>query len=353
MKYAVALSGGVDSTMAAYLIQESGSEVLGVTMLLDAKDGSAKKKENDTLRQARLVAEELGIAHHVLDLSGGFDEMVKKYFICEYSNGRTPNPCVVCNSRIKFGLLLSKALELGCDKIVTGHFARIIENGGSLHLAEGLDKKYDQSYFLCRVDADLFSYVDFPLGDKTKKWVQRRASKLGFSSAGRSSSQDICFLGEDQDYRTFLKKNDAGRFSHGNIVNTSGSVVGTHKGASSYTIGQRRGLGLSRPSARYVIGIDTHNNLLTVGTRNDAMKKIIRVDNVKMFSKVNKSRSFVSFVKIRYNSSPKKAQIKFENDSLALIEFFEPQFAPAPGQAAVFYDKELVIGSGWIKEALD
>jgi tRNA-specific 2-thiouridylase len=306
----------------------------------------------EAVQLARSVAEDLDIPHYVIDLSKEFAEIVKTYFGQEYSRGRTPNPCIYCNSKIKFGYLLQKARELGAEKVATGHFARLTEKGGKYYLAEGVDKQRDQSYFLYDIPKDTLAFVEFPLGGYSKEHIRELAMEQGFMTADRESSQDICFTTAEGDYRTFLKKQGVEAFEPGDILDVKGNVIGKHEGIASYTVGQRRGIGIAMPEPIYVLKIDPEENTITVGSRESAMENKIRVAgfNWLTIDKLNSPKTFD--VKIRYGGNRAKALLTPWGEDEAIVEFDQPQFAPTPGQAAVFYTGDIVAGGAWIEESL-
>ncbi|MGB2599578.1 MAG: tRNA 2-thiouridine(34) synthase MnmA [Candidatus Omnitrophota bacterium] len=358
MRAVVAMSGGVDSSVAALEMKRKGYEVIGITIKTWPKEECGTVGEKlccslEAIQFARSVTEDIGIPHYVVDLSREFAEIVKKYFAEEYSRGRTPNPCIYCNSKIKFGFLLQKARELGAEKIATGHFAQICEKDGEYYLAEALDKWRDQSYFLYDIPKDTLPFVEFPLGKHSKERVREAAMEHGFMTAERESSQDICFTTAEGDYRTFLQKQGVEAFEPGDIVDIGGNVIGQHKGIASYTVGQRRGLGIAMKEPVYVLKIDPERNVITVGPKEHAMNKKIRVAGFNWLTIDKLDRPLDLEVKIRYNSKRAPALITPWGDDEAIAEFKEPQFAPAPGQAAVFYDGEIVVGGAWIEEVLE
>jgi len=299
------------------------------------------------------VAEDLDIPYYVINLSKEFASEVTGYFIEEYARGRTPNPCIYCNSRIKFGYLYKRALAVGAERIATGHYARIIQNDGRYFLAEGKDKNKDQSYFLYDISRDTLPFVDFPLGDYTKDDVRDIALEHGFMTARRAESQDICFASAEGDYRGYLMKSGLEGFSPGNILDEDGRVVGEHEGIAFYTIGQRRGLGVAMGEPVFVLKIDPSENTITVGSRDRSMRNKIRVSGLNWLIDRPEAEGAAEFLtKIRYASVKAPALVTPHGDDEVIVEFKEPQFAPTPGQAAVFYDGEIVAGGGWIEEVL-
>ncbi|MFH1411048.1 MAG: tRNA 2-thiouridine(34) synthase MnmA [Candidatus Omnitrophota bacterium] len=358
MRVVAAMSGGVDSSVAAFLMKREGREVIGVTIKTWPKEecGGGDDKmccSLDSIQYARSAAEDMGIPYYVVDLSKEFAEKIKKYFVEEYARGRTPSPCVYCNSKIKFGCLLKKAREMGAQRIATGHYARIIKRGGKCFLAEAVNGQGDQSYFLYDIPKEELMYLDFPLGELTKKEVVEIARGENFMSAEKKPSQDICFASGAGGYKKYLEKTAPDIFVPGDIVNAAGKKIAEHKGIAGYTVGQRHGLGIGSHEALYVTKIDAKNNAVTVSGRENAMKSRLRVKgfNWLIMDELNRPRSFGT--RIRYNSKKAEARVVPKGRDEAIIEFSEPQFAPAPGQAAVFYEDEIVAGGAWIEEALE
>lgn len=358
MRIVVAMSGGVDSSVAALELKKKGHELIGATIKTWPKEecGAGWDKlccSLEAVQYARSVAEGLEIPYYVFDLSKEFAEEVKNYFVEEYIRGRTPNPCIYCNSRIKFGYLLEKARALGAEKIATGHYARIIELDGRCYLAEAKDKWRDQSYFLYDISRETLPLIEFPLGAFTKEKVREIAAGQEFMTAHRRSSQDVCFATAEGSYREYL--NGLGVYASlpGDVLDTSGKVIGKHKGITAYTVGQRRGIGIAMPEPVYVLKIDPENNTITVGSRPDAMNRKIRVTGFNWLTGERFDDPKRLATKIRYNSKKAEAVLTPCGDDDAIVEFKEPQFAPTPGQAAVFYDGEIVAGGAWIAEVLE
>jgi len=362
MRIAVAMSGGVDSSVAAFILKKKGYDLSAFTIKTwrdefekESEPANDEKKakiccSQEAIKHARYTAERLKIPHRVVDLSKEFSEKIEKYFIDEYISGRTPNPCVYCNSRIKFGDCLNKLRANGVSKIATGHYARILTRSGNYYLAQGKDKKYDQSYFLCDVSKEMFPFIEFPLGDMKKSEVIKIARENGLLSAERKSSQDICFVSKGKGYGEYFSAGGIQKaFIPGDVINVSGEILGKHKGIAFYTVGQRRGLGIAGQNATYVLKIDAKNNVITIGEKKDAMKTTIRLTGLKWLisEKARKGRNFL--VKIRYNSAESEGIIEDLSADKCVVRFKKPQFAPAPGQAAVFYKDDIVAGSGWIE----
>jgi len=357
MRIAAAMSGGVDSSVTAYELKKKGHEVIGVTIKTWPKESGELTGERlccslEAVQLARSVCEDLDIPFHVIDLSEEFAKEVAGYFMREYEMGRTPNPCIYCNSRIKFGYFLKKARELGAEKIATGHYARVISADGHCYLAEGVDKKKDQSYFLYDIPRETLASIEFPLGGCTKDEVRRIAEAQGFVTAYQPSSQDICFVSEKGDYRGYLHEKGVKAFTPGSILDTEGRVVGEHKGIAGYTVGQRKGLGSALGEPAYVIKIDPANNTIVVGDKEDAMHGKVRIGGINRLTLDKFDRPERLEVKIRYASGKAPAIVTPKGEDEAVVEFEKDQFAPTPGQAAVFYREEIVVGGGWIEEVL-
>ncbi|MFH0762874.1 MAG: tRNA 2-thiouridine(34) synthase MnmA [Candidatus Omnitrophota bacterium] len=350
---AVAMSGGVDSSVAAALLKEEGYEVIGITMCFNFACCSRAAIED-----ARRVAHKLGIRHYVLNMQKALDEYVIKDFCRQYLRGRTPNPCVRCNQYIKFGRLLKKASSLGAKYLATGHYARIEEVHSPQStvyrkrylLKKAKDRKKDQSYFLYRLNQGQLRQILFPLGNYTKEQVRKLAVKFGLAVADKPDSQEICFL-PGKDYREFLAGQAKDKIKPGPIVDGQGNILGEHRGIAFYTIGQRQGLGIARGFALYITAIDSRKNQLVAGRKEEAEKSEFLVDKAHFIFKKPKKKIAVK-VKIRYNHQEASALVwPFGRRWKAC--FKKPQFAITSGQSAVFYDKEVVLGGGIINRALE
>lgn len=340
MKVAVLMSGGVDSTVAACLLKERGYEVKGLTMVsLDASVGEKAQK----------AARAVGIEHQVVDMKDIFKEKVIDYFCQAYEKGETPNPCVECNKYIKFGRLLDIALGLGCEKVATGHYARVeYDEERKRHLLRrGKDINKDQSYFLYGLTQKQLSRILFPLGDFTKSEVREIARGYGLEVAESKESQEVCFI--EGDYRDFLK----GRVTctPGEFVDLGGKVIGRHKGIPFYTIGQRKGLGLSMGKPVYVLDLDLENNRIVVDEEKYLFRRVLYAaePNFIMFDELQDEIRVLA--KVRYRSSLSWATVSREGEKVR-VEFDEPQRAITKGQSVVFYQGEYVVGGGIIAEVL-
>jgi len=349
------MSGGVDSSVAAALYKEQGHEVIGMTMQIwdyskfDAPDGETFGTccSLDDVYDARRVAESLDIPFYVVNFEDYFKEMVIDPFCNDYFNGRTPNPCILCNQVLKFEILLRRARELQADILATGHYAQIEEQDGVYHLVKGVDSQKDQSYFLFTLTQEQMQMVRFPLGGMTKDEVRDHASRLGLRVAEKPESQDICFV-PDGDYVRFLEEERGSGALDGDIVHVSGQVVGQHKGIYRYTIGQRKGLGIAWPEPLFVVGIDAERKQVVVGEKQHLARGEFNVYSSN-WSIVKPDGEINAACRIRYRHQEVPARIEPLGDNRARIILEKPQNGVTPGQAAVFYQGNEVIGGGWIE----
>ena len=355
---AVAMSGGVDSSLTAALLAEQGYKVIGITMLLTEEGRSetvnvAAGEEPDCVRDAKKVAAALGIEHHTVDFRQEFQANVIDYFLSEYAKGRTPNPCVMCNPSMKFGLLLDKARELGADFLATGHYARIgqLENGRYV-VKKGLDEHKDQSYALHRLPQSSLQHILLPLGDMTKERVRDLAEKMDLPVAHKAESQEICFVPHD-DYKAFLQKHRPKCLRKGNIVNDEGKVLGRHNGVPLYTIGQRKGLGIAASEPLYVHKLDMRRNEVVVGGNSSVFAKGLLASDANWIAMDQLEDGMEFGAKIRYGKREAQARLSMQADGLLKVEFAEPQRAVTPGQFVVFYDGDVLVGGAMIERAIN
>ena len=347
-KAMIAMSGGVDSSVAAFLMQTDGFSCCGGTLLLcdEALTGQATPSP---ATDARAVADRLGIPFYTFDAREDFKCHVVEPFIGAYEAGLTPNPCIFCNQRIKFDLLLEKALSLGCRYIVTGHYARIRqdEKTGRYLLYKAPDRQKDQSYFLAGLNQYQLAHCKFPLGELTKEQVRAIAQEQGFINARKKDSQDICFI-PGGDYVAFMERYRGRPYPEGAYLDANGKEVGRHKGAVAYTLGQRKGLGIAMGTPVYVCGKDMQANTVTVGAEELLFSTELVADNWNFFPFEALSAPIRATAKVRYRHEPQPATVYPMENGKARVVFDAPQRAITPGQAVVLYDGDLVIGSGTI-----
>ena len=346
----VAMSGGVDSSVAAALLQEQGYEVIGLTMHhwdAASADNQSESCSNSAVAKAKSIAEQLDIPFHAVNLEVDFRQQVIVPFCQEYFSGKTPNPCIVCNKKIKFGLLLDKALELGADYLATGHYVSLAEQGGHTLIRKGIDGKKDQSYFLFSLTQQQLCRCIFPLGKYNKQQVREQASRFGLQIADKDESQDICFI-PDGDYVGFLENQEGSGKSGGEIVHISGRVLGSHRGVYRYTIGQRKGLGIGWTEPLYVVGINTEKKRVIVAEK-EHLNRADMVVKQCSWSIAPPAGSFSTTCQIRYRHTAVDAVVETLSETEVKVTFTQPQSGITPGQAAVFYQGDLVIGGGWIQ----
>ena len=351
-KALIAMSGGVDSSVAAYLMKEAGYDCIGVTMkLYDNEDIGMEQEKTccslSDIEDARSVAVKLGIPYYVFNFKADFKEKVIDNFIESYRCGMTPNPCIECNRHLKFAHLWQKARELQCDVVGTGHYARITEDGQGYHLLKGKDSAKDQSYVLYSLTQEQLAHTCFPLGGYTKEEIRRIAEEQGFFNAAKKDSQDICFI-PDGDYRSFIEKTTGQSSQPGDFVDKDGNVLGTHKGYYCYTIGQRRGLGISAPQSLYVTEIRPEENKVVLGSNDDLFHSHLTADNFNWIEEVRPDE--VIKARIRYHQVEKEATARVTQDGRVEVDFLEPQRAITKGQSVVLYRGDAVVGGGRIIE---
>lgn len=349
MRALVAMSGGVDSSVAAALMLEEGYDVVGVTLKQwEGIDGSMPTAGCCTLadaEDARRVAAQLGIPYYVLDYVEEFTRAVVEPFAEAYLSGITPNPCIECNRRVRFAALLDRTKELGCDVLVTGHHARVEHHDGVYRLRKAVDHTKDQSYVLHMLDQEALARIRLPIGEMTKSNVRARAAEMGLRTASKPDSQDICFVASG-DYREFLASRHREVVAPGDVLDTDGEVVGRHGGTAGFTIGQRKGLGVAVGSARYVVDITPTDQTITIGTYEDLLTGRCVVEEMSLTHKPPSIGDTVG-VKVRYRSEPVDATVVGTGDRWE-FSFDEPQVRPAPGQSLVMYEGEFVLGGGII-----
>ena len=356
-KVLMAMSGGIDSTMASLLLHEGGYEVIGITMKTwDYESSGGNKKETgccslDSINDARKLAVDCGFPHMILDIREEFGDYIIDNFVDEYIAGRTPNPCVLCNTHIKWEALLKRADMLGCDYIATGHYAQVREENGRYVVSKGLDENKDQSYVLWGLSQDCLKRTIFPMGKYHKKDIRKMALDRGYVElANKSESYEICFI-PDNDYRGFLKRRVEGleeKVIGGDFITKSGKVVGVHDGYPFYTIGQRK-LGVSLgQEPTYVIGINPDNNTVTVGTKEDLKELEMTVKNVNLVKYDAIPDGLHTVTKVRYKHSGEDSVLCNEGGDIKVI-FHHKVDCVAPGQSAVFYEGNDVVGGGFIK----
>ncbi len=350
----IAMSGGVDSSVAAELMKEKGFSCIGCTMRLYENDmigedifgTCCSKKDTD---DARAVTEKIGIPYHIFHYEQEFTEKVVEPFVCSYERGETPNPCIRCNKYLKFDILYKKAVELGCEYIVTGHYARIEEKDGHFYLKKAVDLTKDQSYVLYDLTEDMLVHTMFPLGEFTKNKARDIAEENEFVTSHKSDSQDICFV-PDGDYAGMIKRYRNKDYPAGDIVDTEGNVLGRHDGIINYTIGQRRGLGVPAGRRLYVCSLDIRNNRVVLSDNETLFRRELTVRDFHWITGDMPKGEIRCSVKIRYRHKEQPARVILPDaeGGTAQVIFDEPQRAITPGQSAVLYDGDYVLGGGII-----
>lgn len=349
---AVAMSGGLDSSMSLVLLQEQGYDVIGLTMHLWREPDGGYDPADADIASAQQICQQLGVEHHVVDLRDAFYERVVCHFVSEYVAGRTPNPCVHCNRWIKFGLLLKEARALGAQTLATGHYARIVHEEGLYRLLRGRDRGKDQSYFLYTLDQETLAVVHFPLGAYHKAAIRDMARDRDLSVGERAESQDICFA-QDGDYRRLIQKEQPESVRPGPIYSCAGQLLGEHRGLAHYTIGQRSGLGIAAPRPLYVVALDVERNALIVGHVEQLGHKGLIAREMNFISGHPLPQGYPVQAEIRYRARPAAACVYREATDEARVTFDEPLRDITPGQAVVFYEGDTVLGGGIIHTAMD
>lgn len=353
-KVVVAMSGGVDSAVAAALLHSEGYEVVGITMrlwTLERDDLPAPHRtccSVESVEDAQRVCEVLGVPHYFMNFERPFKTHVVDYFTSEYARGRTPNPCLACNQYVKFDVLMSRAVALGADYLATGHYARIDQSHGAFRLLRAVDPDKDQSYVLYTLKQREMERLLLPVGHYYKPDIRRIAADFNLPLADKPDSQDICFI-PDRDYRGFVAQRVGSR--SGPIFDTAGRVVGAHRGIVHYTVGQRQGLGIASNQRLYVIDMDAEANAIVVGTEDDLSSRGLLADEVNFIRGEAQELPARASVKLRYRAKDAEAEI-YPADGGVEVRFLEPQRAVSPGQAAVFYRGDEVIGGGKISRAI-
>jgi len=350
-KVVVAMSGGVDSSVAAALLKEQGYEVIGMMLRLWSEPG--KEESNrcctpDSMAQARRVAAKLDIPFYVVDAKDVFRETVVEYFLEGYARGETPNPCLICNRKIRWTFLLDHALALSAEYMATGHYVRIKkEKNGKSELLRAVDRSKDQSYVLHVLGQDKLKHALFPVGDYTKPEIRQIAEKHGLPTASRKDSQDLCFLA-GEDYRNFLQRNAAEMLKPGEIITRDGRSLGEHNGLANYTIGQRKGLGVASPVPLYVLGKNAQTNALIVGEKEELGSNALTAHDVNWVGGEAPKEELRAEVKIRYTAKEAEALVKPVGENQVQVQFDAAQRDITAGQAAVFYQGDVMLGGGII-----
>lgn len=343
----VGLSGGVDSSTTAALLLEQGYEVIGVTMRHLPAETTNSCCGLDAIVDARRVAKKLGIKHYLVDVEDPFYEKVIMPFEEAYLNGTTPNPCALCNRHIKFGAMWDWAQSQGADYLATGHYVRVLEQDGRFQLMRALDHQKDQSYLMYTLGQNDLKHLLFPLGTLTKAESRAMAEQRGLVTAHKPDSQELCFVPKN-DYQGYLREHRPEAYQVGEIVDTKGQVLGEHHGVAFYTIGQRRGLQVTAPEPRYVVGLDATQNRVVVGTRHEAERREATIEAVHYVSGQIPELPLSGQAKVRYNMEPAAAQWEPMGEGARLL-FDQPEWAISPGQVAVLYQDDVLVAGGKIQ----
>lgn len=358
-KVVIGMSGGVDSSVAAYLLKKQGYDVIGATMQIWQDEDDNVQEENggccglSAVYDARRVANQLGIPYYVMNFKQEFKEKVIDYFVEEYLQARTPNPCIACNRYVKWESLLNRSLEIGADYIATGHYARIKKlPSGRYTLQQSVTHAKDQTYALYNLTQEQLSHTLMPVGDYTKDEIRKIASDAGLMVAHKPDSQEICFV-SDNDYAKYIEEITGQQSPSGNFVDLDGNILGRHKGIIHYTIGQRKGLGLAMGKPVFVVDIKKESNEVVIGSNEDVFAKALIADRVNYMSIASLKGEMRVRAKVRYNHRGAKATIRMIGDDLLECVFDEPQRAITPGQAVVFYEDDYIVGGASILRPID
>lgn len=353
-KVVVGMSGGVDSSVAAYLLKEQGYDVIGVTMQIWQDEDQDEKSENagccglSAVDDARRVANALDIPYYVMNFKQEFSDNVIDYFVDEYLRGRTPNPCIACNRYVKWESLLQRSLNVGADYIATGHYAQVVElENGRYALKKSATIRKDQTYALYNLTQEQLKRTLMPVGAYDKDAIREIAAKINLRIANKPDSQEICFI-PDNDYGRFIEEYSGKKFKRGNFVDMDGNIIGKHNGIIHYTVGQRKGLGLNLGKPGFVVEIRTESNEVVIGDNSDVFATTLRANNLNFMS-IEKFEGEMTFEgKIRYSHMPSVCHVKMVDADTMECRFDEPQRAITPGQAVVLYDGDIVVGGGTI-----
>ena len=353
-KVVVGMSGGVDSSVAAYLLKEQGYDVIGVTMQIWQDEEETVQEENggccglSAVEDARRVAAALDIPYYVMNFKKEFQKYVIDYFMDEYLNGRTPNPCIACNRYVKWEALLTRSMEIGADYIATGHYARIdVLPHGRYAIKHSATRMKDQTYALYNLTQDQLKRTLMPVGEYSKEEIRAIAEKIHLKVASKPDSQDICFV-PDGNYAEFIRRESKKEVPEGNFVSTDGKILGRHKGITHYTVGQRKGLGLSLGHPAFVLEIRPETNEVVIGTNEESMTRFVKANRLNFMAVEDIEGEMRAFGKIRYNHKGAPCTVKRTGEDEILCTFDEPVRAVTPGQALVLYDGDYVLGGGTI-----